>query len=32
LTLVRPDGMVAFRSDELPEDCTGLINTVRGAA
>jgi 2-polyprenyl-6-methoxyphenol hydroxylase-like FAD-dependent oxidoreductase len=32
LVLVRPDGMVAFRSDELPEDCTGLINTVRGAA
>ncbi len=29
--LVRPDGMVAWRSDELPADPGRLIDTVRGA-
>ena len=32
LVLVRPDGMVAWRGDELPQDCAGLIDVVRGAA
>jgi len=31
LVLVRPDGHVAWRGDALPEDCMGLIDTVRGA-
>ena len=31
LVLVRPDGMVAWRGDELPEDPEGLVDTVRGA-
>jgi FAD binding domain len=31
LALVRPDGMVAFRADELPADCSALVDTVRGA-
>ena len=31
LVLVRPDGHVAWRSDVLPEDATGLIDTIRGA-
>lgn len=31
LVLVRPDGSVAWRGDELPEDVPGLIDTVRGA-
>lgn len=30
LVLVRPDGMVAWRSDNLPDDVPGLIDTVRG--
>ncbi|MEV0640957.1 hypothetical protein AB0I77_39745 [Streptomyces sp. NPDC050619] len=29
--LVRPDGMVAWRSDDLPTDPDCLIDTVRGA-
>lgn len=29
--LVRPDGMVAWRGDELPVDAEALINQVRGA-
>jgi 2-polyprenyl-6-methoxyphenol hydroxylase-like FAD-dependent oxidoreductase len=29
--LVRPDGMVAWRGDELPADPDDLIDTVRGA-
>ncbi len=29
--LVRPDGHVAWRGDELPNDAGGLINTIRGA-
>src|SRR5262249_11918513 len=31
LVLVRPDGHVAWRSDALPENATGLIDTIRGA-
>jgi len=31
LVLVRPDGHVAWRGDLVPEDCLGLIDTVRGA-
>jgi hypothetical protein len=31
LVLVRPDGHVAWRSDELPADATQVIDTVRGA-
>lgn len=29
--LVRPDGHVAWRGDQLPEDCAEIINQVRGA-
>lgn len=32
LVLVRPDGMVAWRDDVLPEDVKGLLDRVRGAA
>jgi hypothetical protein len=32
LVLVRPDGHVAWRSDELPEDARAVIDRVRGAA
>jgi 2-polyprenyl-6-methoxyphenol hydroxylase-like FAD-dependent oxidoreductase len=32
LVLVRPDGHVAWRSDTLPTDPTGLIDQIRGAA
>ena len=31
LVLVRPDGHVAWRADQLPMDCVGLLNIVRGA-
>lgn len=31
LVLVRPDGHVAWRSDRLPEDPSGIIDVVRGA-
>lgn len=31
LTLVRPDGHVAWRGDELPDDCHSVVDTVRGA-
>jgi hypothetical protein len=31
LVLVRPDGHVAWRADEQPEDALGVIDTVRGA-
>jgi 2-polyprenyl-6-methoxyphenol hydroxylase-like FAD-dependent oxidoreductase len=31
LTLVRPDGHIAWRGDELPEDALALIDRVRGA-
>ena len=31
LVLVRPDGHVAWRGDELPGDVSGLIDRVRGA-
>lgn len=30
LVLVRPDGMVAWRGDDLPENVQGLLDTVRG--
>ncbi|OVZ66437.1 MULTISPECIES: FAD-dependent monooxygenase [unclassified Pigmentiphaga] len=30
LVLVRPDGHVAWRGDRLPDDVTGLVDTVRG--
>ncbi|KAJ5751812.1 Monooxygenase FAD-binding [Penicillium odoratum] len=32
LVLVRPDGMVAWRGDVLPEDVQGLLNQVRGVS
>ncbi|HVV08382.1 FAD-dependent monooxygenase [Amycolatopsis sp.] len=32
LVLVRPDGMVAWRGDSLPEDARSLVDVVRGAA
>jgi len=32
LVLVRPDGHVAWRADELPRDCSAVIDTVRGAS
>jgi 2-polyprenyl-6-methoxyphenol hydroxylase-like FAD-dependent oxidoreductase len=32
LVLVRPDGHVAWRSDDLPEDPLALVDRVRGAA
>lgn len=31
LVLVRPDGYVAWRGDQLPNDPTALLDTVRGA-
>ena len=31
LVIVRPDLMSAWRSDQLPEDCAGLIDCLRGA-
>jgi 2-polyprenyl-6-methoxyphenol hydroxylase-like FAD-dependent oxidoreductase len=31
LVLVRPDGQVAWRGDELPDDALALIDIVRGA-
>jgi hypothetical protein len=31
LVLVRPDGHVAWRANELPQDASALIETVRGA-
>ena len=31
LVLVRPDGHVAWRGDALPDDCTALIDLIRGA-
>ncbi|HEX7054580.1 MAG TPA: 2-polyprenyl-6-methoxyphenol hydroxylase, partial [Burkholderiales bacterium] len=31
LVLVRPDGHVAWRGGELPQDCAKLVDTVRGA-
>jgi hypothetical protein len=31
LVLVRPDGHVAWRSDEVPADAVRVIDTVRGA-
>jgi 2-polyprenyl-6-methoxyphenol hydroxylase-like FAD-dependent oxidoreductase len=31
LTLVRPDGHIAWRGDTLPADCLALIDRVRGA-
>ena len=31
LVLVRPDGMVAWRGDALPDDFAALIDRVRGA-
>jgi hypothetical protein len=31
LVLVRPDGHVAWRGNELPRDATDLINTILGA-
>lgn len=30
LVLVRPDGVVAWRGDALPSDCTELLDTVTG--
>jgi len=32
LVLVRPDGMVAWRGESLPEDTHSLIDRIRGAA
>jgi hypothetical protein len=32
LVLVRPDGHVAWRGNELPEKVTEVIDNVRGAA
>jgi hypothetical protein len=31
LVLVRPDGHVAWRSDEMPSDPVAVIDHVRGA-
>jgi hypothetical protein len=31
LVLVRPDGMVAWRGDELPNDAAAIVDTARGA-
>ena len=31
LVLVRPDGHVAWRGDDLPADCRWLLDRVRGA-
>lgn len=32
LVLVRPDGMVAWRGDSVPDDIEGVIDRVRGAS
>ena len=32
LVLVRPDGHVAWRGDEVPSDALALIDTVRGVS
>lgn len=32
LILVRPDQHIAWRGDQLPADCVGLIDTLRGAS
>ena len=32
LTLIRPDQHIAWRADEVPEDCAHVIDIVRGAA
>jgi len=32
LVLVRPDGHVAWRSDELPTDAQHVLDVVRGSA
>jgi 2-polyprenyl-6-methoxyphenol hydroxylase-like FAD-dependent oxidoreductase len=32
LALVRPDGMVAWRADVMPQNLKGLVDRVRGAA
>ncbi len=32
LAIVRPDLMMAWRGDKLPDDVYGLLNTLRGAA
>jgi len=32
LVLVRPDGMVAWRGNELPEDPRLLVDIIRGAS
>jgi hypothetical protein len=32
LVLVRPDGMVAWRADSLPDDASLLVATVTGRA
>ena len=31
LVLVRPDGHVAWRGDQVPADAAGLVDTIRGA-
>jgi hypothetical protein len=31
LVLVRPDGHVAWRNDELPEDAGAVLDVIRGA-
>ena len=31
MVLVRPDGMVAWRGNLLPDDAVGLVDRVRGA-
>ncbi len=31
LVLIRPDGHVAWRGDEAPNDCDSVLNVVRGA-
>jgi hypothetical protein len=30
MVLVRPDGHVAWRGDDLPKDCQALIDRIRG--
>ena len=32
LVLVRPDGHVAWRADEPPQDATAVVDRVRGAS
>jgi hypothetical protein len=31
LALVRPDGHVAWRGDDMPDDCEAVLNRSRGA-